>query len=299
MSERIQTTGRASISSSKGGLSPRERRNRRAHLALLVVMAALGVIFVLPFIWMVIVTFEGQANIIPPVPPKYYIENPSLFNLKIVTENGQLLTSYINSFFVAVCSVALNLFSVLMGGYALSKGRFRGKGVILMVILSTMMIPFETRMIPMFTMFNAVGAINTFWPIILPSVVDGFGVLMARQYFDELPGELRESAAIDGAGEARTFFGIYLPIAGPLVSTLAILTFLNSWNNFLWPLVVLTRQELRTIPLFISSFSMENSMRYMGTTMAVAFMAIIPVMIVYLFLQKYIIQSVATSGIKG
>lgn len=119
------------------------------HLAILAVMVVLGILFVLPFIWMVIVTFEGQANIIPPVPPKYYIENPSLFNLKIVTENGQLLTSYINSFFVAVCSVALNLFSVLMGGYALSKGRFRGKGVILMVILSTMMIPFETRMIPM------------------------------------------------------------------------------------------------------------------------------------------------------
>ena len=105
------------------------------HLAILAVMVVLGILFVLPFIWMVIVTFEGQANIIPPVPPKYYIENPSLFNLKIVTENGQLLTSYINSFFVAVCSVALNLFSVLMGGYALSKGRFRRTDALPIILL--------------------------------------------------------------------------------------------------------------------------------------------------------------------
>lgn len=274
-----------------------KRSRRFQDYALFVALFLLGVLMVLPFIWMILVAFERGANINAPIPPRFYIEEPSLFNIKLL--GSDIFTAYRNSLIAAVGSVILDLFTVLTGGYALSKGRFRGRAAISAIITATMMIPLETRLIPMFLMFNRYGLTNRYAALILPSMVDGFGLLLAKQYFDKLPDSLRESAFIDGAGEFRIYLQIFLPLTGPIAATLAILAFINSWNNFLWPLLVMTKPEMRTIPLYISSFSMENATRIMGTTMAVAFMAIIPVVIIFLFLQKYVIQSVATSGIKG
>ena len=277
-------------------LSLRGRR-KAGDIAVFLLLFAIGVLMLLPFFWMIVVTFEEKANIMPPIPPKFWIESPSLFNLKLL--GSRLPTAYKNSFLIAVGAVVVDLVAVLSGGYALSKGRFHGKKIVTAVILGTMMIPLETRMIPMFAMFNHMGLLNSYRALILPCVVDGFGLLLAKQFFDKLPNSLRESALIDGSGEFRTFFQVFLPLTGPITATLAILAFMNSWNNFLWPLLVVTDPKMQTIPLYISSFSMENAMRQMGTTMAVSFMAIIPVILIFLCLQKYIIQSIATSGIKG
>ena len=277
--------------------SKNKKKDTIFQVLLFIALFAIGILMVLPFIWMILVAFERYANISAPIPPRFYIEEPSLFNIKLLGSN--LLLAYKNSFVIAVGSVFVNLLTVLTGGYALSKGRFHGKGAVTAVILGTMMIPLETRLIPMFLMFNKFSLLNSYTAVILPSMVDGFGLLLAKQYFDKLPNSLRESALIDGAGDFRIFFEIFLPLTGPIASPLAILAFMNSWNNFLWPLLVLTVPEKRTIPLYVSSFSLEDATRMMGTTMAVAFMAIIPVVVIFLFLQKYVIQSIATSGIKG
>ena len=162
-----------------------------------------------------------------------------------------------------------------------------------------MMIPFETTIIPMYLMFSKINLTNTFVPLILPSLVDGFGVLLSKQYFDQLPDSLREAAYIDGSGEFRTFFSVFLPLTGPISATLFILKFMSSWNSFIWPLVILTGQDKRTIPIYMASFSSEGGTRIAGLTMAVAFLGIIPVIAVFLFFQKYIIRSIALSGIKG
>lgn len=265
--------------------------------ALFIALLLLGVLMILPFIWMILVAFERGANINAPIPPRFYIKDPSLFNIKLLGKD--LFIAYRNSIIAAVGSVIVDLITVLTGGYALSKGRFRGRKFITAIIAATMMIPLETRLIPMFLMFNSFGLTNSYAALILPSMVDGFGLLLAKQYFDKLPDCLRESAFLDGAGEFRIYVQIFLPLTGPIAATLAILAFINSWNNFLWPLLVVTDPDMRTIPLYISSFSMENATRTMGTTMAVAFVAIIPVVIIFLFLQKYVIRSIATSGIKG
>lgn len=275
-----------------------QKRRLAIDWIMLLLLCAVGVVFLLPLVWMVVVTFEGQANISPPFPPKLWTENPSLFNIQLVMEGGALWRAYGNSAFVAIFSVVVNLISCMFGGYALSKGRFWGKGLVTIVIMATMMVPFEVRMLPMFVMFNSLHLVNNFSTVIFPTMVDAFALLTARQYFDKMPDSLRESASIDGMGEFGIFLKIYLPLSGPVTATLGILAFLGSWNNFLWPLIILSDPEKQTIPLFISSFSMENATRQMGTTMAVSFMAIVPVLIVYLFLQKYIIQSVATSGMK-
>ena len=274
-------------------------RRRVTDRIIFICLALVGLLFIVPFAWMTVVSFERNANLQPPFPPSFIVKDPSLFNFKIITENGNLWSAYRNSFIVAVFSVALNMFSVMLGGYALAKGHFKGKNLIFLVIMATMMIPFETRMIPMFEMFAKVGLTNSFIPLILPNMIDGFGLMLARNFFIKLPDSLGESARIDGAGPLRVFTQIYLPLSSPIMATIAILKFMGSWNDFLWPLVILTGEKTRTVPIFISAFSYEGGTRMAGSTMCVAFMGIIPVLIVFLFLQKYIIQSIALSGVKG
>ncbi len=269
------------------------------NISIFIILAIVGIIFLAPFVWMIVVSLERYANINPPFPPSFIIQEFSFFNLELITENGGLWTAYINSFIIAVASVALNLVSVLLAGYALSKGKFKGKSVILLIILGTMMIPFETRMIPMFEMFSALGLSNTFIPLILPNMIDGFGLLLAKNFFDKLPDSLMEATFIDGGGPLTVLTKVYLPLASPIIATITILKFMDSWNNFLWPLVILTGEETRTVPIFISSFSTEGGTRMAGSTMAVAFLGIVPVLLVFLFLQKFIIQSIALSGVKG
>ncbi len=274
------------------------QKNVTTQILLTLAIVFAGAIFILPFVWMVVVAFEGEANFSPPIPPSFIIENPSFFNIRIVLSNNELSTSYTNSIITAIGCIIVNALSVLTAGYALSKGKFLGKKMITLIILSTMMIPFEVRMLPMFLLFNYFGLTNNLMALILPVAVDGFGIILSKQFFDKIPDSLRESASIDGMNEAGIFTKIYLPLSGPLISTLAIIAVINSWNSFVWPLLVITDSKLKTIPLFISSYSLQNSSGYMGTTMAVAFLAIIPIVIVYCFIQKYVVQSIATSGMK-
>ncbi|NLK28139.1 MAG: carbohydrate ABC transporter permease [Clostridiales bacterium] len=271
---------------------------KMATIIITTLLIAVGVLMIMPFVWMTVVSFERYANINPPFPPSFRIQKPSLFNFKIVSENGMMLKAYRNSLIIAVFSVIVNLISVLMGGYAFSKGTFKGKKIIFIIIMATMMIPFETRMIPMFSMFLKLNLTNTFIPLILPNIIDGFGLMLSKQFFDELPDCLAEAASIDGAGPFRTFLKVFVPLTTPIVATIIILKFMDSWNSFLWPLVILTGEDKRTVPILISAFSYEGGTRMAGSTMCVAFLGIIPVLIVFLFLQKYIIQSIALSGIK-
>lgn len=268
-------------------------------VGIFLLLAAIGFTMVYPFVWMISVSLERTANLAMPFPPRLVPEQFSWFNYQLVFENNALLLAYGNSIVIAVFSVLLSVASALLGGYAFSRGSFAGKRILFFVVLATMMIPFETRLIPMFTMFNDLGLINTKYPLILPSLVNALGLVLAKQYFDQLPEGLRESAKMDGAGEFKTFLYIFAPLTGPITATLAILAFQDSWNSFIWPLVVINDQNLKTVPLFLSSFSSENGGRLAGVTMALAAMSILPILLVFLFFQKYIIRSVALSGLKG
>lgn len=272
-----------------------------SDIVLFAILLVLGTIMIIPFVWMTVVSFERYANIQPPFPPSFILKNPSLFNFKLAFENGYILLAYRNSAAVAICTVAVSLVSATLAGYAFSKGRFKGKKLLFYVVLATMMIPLETRLIPMYMMFNKVSLNNTIVPLVLPYMIDGFHIMLSKQFFDQLPDSLREAAYIDGSGEFRTFFNIFLPLTGPISATMCILTFMSSWNSFLWPLIVLTGQKSRTIPILMAyySFTGEGGTRWAGLTMCVAFLGVIPVIIVFLFLQKYIIRSIALSGLKG
>lgn len=271
----------------------------RIEIVKVILLTITAIVMLIPFVWMVSVSLERYANIQPPFPPRLIPEKLSLFNYKIVVENGTLLKAYLSSFIVAVSTLMIGTLSALMAGYAFSKGNFPGKKFLFLAVLATMMLPFEARVIPMFLMFNKFGLINSYWPLILPHILYGFGVILSKQYFDNLPESLREAARIDGAGEIRIFIMIFVPLSGPMIATQIILMFMYSWNDFLWPLIVLTSQELQTVPIYLSKFSLEDGTNLAGLSMALSSASILPVIIVFLFFQKYIIQSVALSGIKG
>ncbi|RCX23674.1 carbohydrate ABC transporter membrane protein 2 (CUT1 family) [Fontibacillus phaseoli] len=266
---------------------------------LILLLLGLGVLMLYPFLWMISVSLERSSNIAVPFPPRLIPEQFSLFNYKLVFENGVLFKTYANSAIISLFSVLLSVSSALLAGYAFSRGEFRGKKLLFFAVLATMMIPFEARLIPMFSMFNDLGMINTKYPLIFPAIINALGIVLVKQYFDRLPEGLRESAKIDGANEFTIFIRIFAPLTGPITATLAILAFQDSWNSFLWPLVVINDQAMKTVPLFLSSFSSENGSRLVGVTMATAAMSILPIVIVFLFLQKYIIRSIALSGLKG
>ncbi|HCS73495.1 MAG TPA: carbohydrate ABC transporter permease, partial [Clostridiales bacterium] len=209
------------------------------------ILLILGIIMIIPFVWMTVVSFERYANIQPPFPPSFKIRNPSLFNFKLAFENGYILKAYFNSLIVSASSVVVCLISSTLAGYAFSKGRFKGKKLLFYLILATLMIPLETRLIPMCMMFNKINMVNSFLPLILPYMIEGFQIMLSKQFFDHLPDSLREAAYIDGSGEFRTFFNIFLPLTGPITATMCILTFMASWNSFLWPLVMLTGAKSR------------------------------------------------------
>ena len=258
-----------------------------------------GIVLMAPLVWMISVGFDRTANIVMPFPPRLIPEAISSFNYGIVFENGRLIQSYINSAIVTVSSVFLSVSASLLAGYAFSKGKFKGKRILFVIVLCTLMIPMEPRLIPLYTFFNKLGLLNTFWPLILPSIISGMLIFLCKQFFDQLPDTLREAAQIDGAGEFKIFFRVYLPLAGPIAATMVILSFIWSWNDFMWPLVVINDLNLQTIPLYLASFSLENGSSLGGLTMALATVSVLPIVIVYLFLQKYIIQSIALSGVKG
>ncbi|MFP3721174.1 carbohydrate ABC transporter permease [Niallia circulans] len=264
-----------------------------------IVLFVFGVVLMAPFVWMISVGFDRTANIVMPFPPRLIPEAISSFNYGIVFENGRLIQAYVNSAIVTVSSVFLSVSASLLAGYAFSKGKFKGKRVLFIIVLCTLMIPMEPRLIPLYTFFNQLGLLNTFWPLILPSVISGMLIFLCKQFFDQLPDTLREAAQIDGAGEFKIFFRVYLPLAGPIAATMVILSFIWSWNDFMWPLVVINDLNLQTIPLYLASFSLENGSSLGGLTMALATVSVLPIVIVYLFLQKYIIQSIALSGVKG
>jgi len=276
-----------------------KKLERMTSIIKYIVLFVFGIVLMAPFVWMISVGFDRTANIVMPFPPRLIPEAISSFNYGIVFENGRLIQAYVNSAIVTVSSVFLSVSASLLAGYAFSKGKFKGKRVLFIIVLCTLMIPMEPRLIPLYTFFNQLGLLNTFWPLILPSVISGMLIFLCKQFFDQLPDTLREAAQIDGAGEFKIFFRVYLPLAGPIAATMVILSFIWSWNDFMWPLVVINDLNLQTIPLYLASFSLENGSSLGGLTMALATVSVLPIVIVYLFLQKYIIQSIALSGVKG
>jgi ABC-type glycerol-3-phosphate transport system permease component len=252
---------------------------------------------VVPVIWMALSSFKTNDTIFA-VPTRWL---PTAFNWNNYTDAFAVAPFgryFLNSTLIAASVTATTVFFGAMAGYGFSKFRFPGRNLLFGMILSTFMIPFPVIMIPLFALVRNFGWINSYQGLIIPGALTGFAVFMMRQFIMALPGELFDAARIDGAGEARIFLTIVLPLARPALATLAILTFLDSWNNLLWPLIVIQSDDMETIPLGLTKFSSRYSTNY-AQMLAMAVIASLPVLVVFIIGRRQIINSLMLSGIKG
>ncbi|MGV8968179.1 MAG: carbohydrate ABC transporter permease [Cellulomonas sp.] len=255
------------------------------------------VVMLTPFIWMVLSAFKPEAEI-RANPPTWWPQTFTLDNFTELFTRLNFPQFFTNSAVVAVLVTLGNLVFCSMLGYAFAKIDFWGRDWLFRIVLGTMMVPGIVMLVPLFVLVSRLGLVNSYAGLILPFLAGPFGVFLMRQFISALPDELIDAGRIDGASEFRIFARIIMPLCKPALATLGILTFLGSWNNFLWPLVVASSEDKYTLPVALALYSTGQNENHYGLMLAGAVAVVAPVLIVFLFLQKQIIQGIATSGIK-
>jgi multiple sugar transport system permease protein len=250
-----------------------------------------------PLLWMVSASFmsTGEANSFPPrLLPRvftfqHYVDLFTRLNLA---------RYFLNSTMVSVLATLISLLVNSMAGYAFAKLRFRGRERVFQVLLAALVIPAQVGMLPLFLLLKAMGVVNTVVAVVIPFMAGVFGIFMIRQYALSIPDELLDAARVDGAGEYRIFWKVILPVLRPILVTLAVFTFLGSWNEFMWPLIVLSDDSRYTLPVALASLSGEH-VQDTELMMAGSVLTVLPVMLVFLFLQRSYVRGVMMGGVKG
>jgi multiple sugar transport system permease protein len=263
------------------------------HLALV----PLSLVMLLPLAWMLITSIETlpETRHFPPhlIPSGIHWSNyPDAFN---AAPFGRF---FLNSTVVTLASVAGNLLFCSLAGYAFARLRFFGRDVLFVALLATLMVPFQVTMIPTFLIVHDLGLINSLGALILPNLVTPFGIFLLRQFFRTLPIELEEAARIDGCSRLGVLFRVVLPLSMPALATLGIVTFLWTWNDFLWPLIVMSSTDQYTVQLGLASFQGAHQTNW-SLLMAGNMMALAPMLVVFVVAQRWIVQSLAATGVKG
>lgn len=282
----------------RGLLSSQRNFKRLQQIIIFIIMVIGAVAMIAPFEWMLATSFSRSANVAMPRIPRFWPADPSGFNYKVAMTNLPLVRYYLNSLFVTVTSTLGYLFFSSLTGYAFAKGRFVGKSVLFIILLTTLMIPFEIRMIPMYLLMRQLHLNDTYAALILPFITGGFGTFLMRQYISAIPDELIDAARIDGASELTIYARIILPLCGPALAALTVLSALWRWNDVLWPLLVISDRNLYTITFGLAIAGRSQGI-YTGVALATSAIAILPLMILYLFLQRYIIKGIMLTGLKG
>ena len=273
----------------------RGRRGQATRAVVWVLLLAGGILMVMPFVYMLSTSLKSNAEVYE---LSLLPRAPTLANYRRLAGASGFPRWFLNSLAIAVVTTASVLFFDSLVGYTLAKFRFRGRRVVFLAILSTLMIPTEMLVLPWYVMSKNLGWLDTYWGIMFPGMMTGFGTFLMKQFFESVPDELLEAGRVDGLGEFQIWWRIAMPLVGPALSALAIFTFLGNWTAFLWPLISTTRRELYTLPVGFASFSGEFQ-REWEMVMAGASVATLPVLLVFILLQKYIVRGVMLAGIKG
>ncbi len=283
MSARVQSSGREHA-----------WLGRSILYATLVIGALLAL---LPMVWMVSASLmpQGEASSYP----------PRIFPCAVTFEHYAALFTrldlgrfFINSSIVAVTVTFTSLFINSMAGYAFAKFHFWGRDRVFRLLSTGLVIPTQVAMLPLFLLLKELGLINTYWGVIIPGMASIFGIFLIRQYVMSLPDDMLDAARIDGAGEFRIYWSIVLPVIRPILATLAIWTFLSTWNDFMWPLIVLSEESRYTLPVALANLSGEH-VQDTELMMAGSVLTILPVLIVFLFLQRSYVQGITVGSVKG
>jgi multiple sugar transport system permease protein len=259
------------------------------------VVLMLGALVVLAPLIVVFLTSFAPSGATPGIWPQ---KGWSLANYHEAWERGKFLLAFANSTLVAIAVTAFQIITSALAGYALARLKFWGRQAILLVILATLIIPFQLLVLPIFLVLKWGHMINTYWALILPTAVNGFGIFLLRQYFQTIPVELEEAAAIDGANRLQILWRVMLPLARPALVTLFLFTFIGEWNDLFKPLVFTTRPELRTVQLALAEFQ-EQFTNNWPLMMAAVTITTVPVVVLFLIGQKQFIRGIATTGMKN
>jgi len=286
-------------SSKKASYFGQKQAQRLMDLLVYVVLSLVGIIFILPFAWMVANSLKDIRGIykFPPtfIPETWHFEN--YVEAWTATNFDQF---FLNSAIVAAVVVLGQLFTASLAGYSFARLRYPGRDKLFLLYISLLMVPFIVLMIPLYVLMRQLGWVNNLLAIIVPFFFTPWGTFMMRQFMVTIPRELEDAARIDGCGFFRTYWLIILPLTKPALATLAIFTFVNTWNSFLWPQIVLSTPNVKTLPLGLASFQAQSAMRTpWHLIMAAATFVVIPVLIAFVVGQKYYVRGIVTSGIKG
>jgi len=251
-----------------------------------------------PFLWMFVGSFKPPAEL-RTVTPTVLPQEPTLDNYSDLFSRLDFAKYFFNSTLIAVVTTVANVLFCSMAGYALAKLPFAGRRPIFGLVLATLMVPGSVTLVPLFVLMSKLGLVNSYAAVILPFAAGAFGVFLMRQFMQGIPTDLLDAARIDGAGEWRIYWRIVMPLSTAPLAALAIFQFLASWNNFLWPLVVLTDESKYTLPVAVATFAIGQQKANYGLLMAGAVALAVPVILVFLLLQRHFTQSVAMTGLKG
>jgi multiple sugar transport system permease protein len=275
-------------------MARRERVTRIALYALLVLGALMAL---LPMLWMLSASLmpTGEASTFP---PHFLPSKPTIAHYRDLFTRLSLGRYLFNSAFISIVVTFASLAVNSMAGYAFAKLRFRGRDKLFRFLSAGLVLPVQVSMLPLFLLLKNMGLINTYWGVIIPGLASIFGIFLVRQYALSIPDEMLDAARVDGASEARIFWSIVVPGILPILATLSIWTFLATWNDFMWPLIVLSDESHYTLPVALANLSGEH-VQDTELMMAGSVITVIPVMLVFLFLQRYYIQGVMAGSVKG
>ncbi|MBS4206056.1 carbohydrate ABC transporter permease [Lederbergia citrea] len=262
-----------------------------------ILLLMVGSIFLIPFLWM-LATSVKPPNEIFSIPPKWFGNKFEWRNYAEAWEYFPFLRFYLNNIIISVTSVFLVLLTSSLAAYAFARMQFRGRDTLFLLYLGTLMIPGQVTIVPLFMLMKYLNWVDTYQALILPGSFTAFGTFLLRQFFLSIPFELEDAARIDGCSRLGMYWRIILPLSGPALVTLAIFTFISQWNNFLWPLIVTNSDTMKTLPLGIAMFQTQNGTQW-HLMMAASAIAIIPILILFIFAQKYFIKGITLSGMGG
>ncbi len=268
------------------------------RLGIYILVGGVAAIMILPFYWMVITSFMPAPDILS-FPPKWFPTRVTFEHFVAAFAKAPWLTYYWNSLVVAVGSVSCSLLFGLFAGYAFAVYRFPLQNFFFLMILGTLMVPVQVTSVALYIQLSKIGWVDTFLGILAPNFASAFGVFMLRQGIKQIPLDVIEAARIDGAGEMRIVLTIIAPLIKTTVATVAMILFLGSWNDFLWPVIIINSAGLRTLPVGIALFKDPYGNINYGPLMAATLISTAPMLIAYVVSQKYMIRGIAMTGLKG
>ncbi|HEV2178948.1 MAG TPA: carbohydrate ABC transporter permease [Gemmatimonadaceae bacterium] len=273
------------------------RRVRLAPLALHLALILGALLALFPLLWMVSASFmqTGMAN---QYPPHLLPRHPTFAHYREIFTRLSMGRFVLNSAIISLIVTGLSLFINSAAGYAFAKLRFRGRDKLFRGLMLGLVVPVQVAMLPLFLLFKEMRLINTYWGVIIPSLASIFGIFLIRQYTLDIPDDLLDAARIDGASELRIYRSVVLPVIVPILATLAIWTFLTTWNDFMWPLIVLSDQSKMTLPVALANLAGEH-VQDTELMMAGSVVTVLPVLLVFLFLQRYYVQGIMSGSVKG